>query len=1214
MYKTAVNNTTNNLKENLDLVSDIFKMSECIICDISNNKLTVVSTNTKSEIFKTGQTIDLSVSLMNDIVKSQDIVTINNISNDKKNADCVEFKNGLIALIGLPLFNIDNEIVGVICLFAKREMIFSKIQIDHFKLLKKAIEVDFTQIVDLRKINKMSKSNDIEKAESKWNKTDLMNFIQSNVIHSMINSLPGIFFMYKKVNGVFRLIYWNKNHETFTGYTFEELENKSALDFFTPQNQPFISSGINKMLENGTASLEANIRLKDGSEVVCLFEACAIDIVGELYFIGVGLDVSELKKTEQKLVESEKNLNTIINQSPISITYYSKEGTILKVNERALKLYGINNINETFGYNLFDDQHLTDDVIQRLKNGKIQEIIVDFDFDKIKKNKILPTSKSGKITIKSILSATFSTSQELTGFIEQTIDITEEVRNKKLLQESENKYKILFKSAGDATMLFHQHKIIACNDRALSILKGVKEDILGLTPWDISPEKQLDGQFSKNKALEYIENSKVGIPAEFEWQHKTLKNELLDIDVTLSLLNKEANTYIATWRDITERKKLEEQTLLYKKSIDIASDAAIWIDSEGRFMYVNDSACSMLGYTEQELMQKTIFDINPKTSPQRWSETWESIKFTKTFTKESVHQCKDGSVIPVEIVSTYIKLGEKEYLNGFARDISERVKAHEEILASESKYRTLIENIPQKIFLKNLDSLYVSVNNRLAKDLGLSQSEIVGKSDYDFFPKELADSYKADDFRVIKSGQTVEIEEKYLQNGIERWIHTIKTPVKNSRGDIEGILGIFWDITDKKNAENELKISEEKFHKAFLASPYSMSITRLGTGEFIEINEGFTKNTGYAAEEVIGKTSAELNLWSNQEFQKINLYEELQKEGRVRNFEVELVAKDGSIINSMLNAEIIILNDEKYLLTIGNNVTELKKTNTELNKYKTNLEELVEQRTNELKKANKQLKSTQQQLIHSEKMASIGLLSAGIAHEINNPVNYISGGIAGLKKTSEYLKKIITDFFEECHETKNKHKFMKELNMEIETMDKMFYGINKGVQKTVNIINSMKAFSSNSENNFVKVSIKELFNTVLTILYNLYKDRVTFQENYDDNSVIIAIPGKLQQAFMNIISNAIMAIPGKGKISITTKWNKEKNTLSISIKDNGTGMSSATQKRIFEPFFSSRQVGKGTGLGLYLTYSYIKQHNGKIVVNSVEGSGSEFIIELPNQI
>ena len=136
---------------------------------------------------------------------------------------------------------------------------------------------------------------------------------------------------------------------------------------------------------------------------------------------------------------------------------------------------------------------------------------------------------------------------------------------------------------------------------------------------------------------------------------------------------------------------------------------------------------------------------------------------------------------------------------------SQRQKAVEELRASEKQYRTLVENIPQRLFMKDKNSVYTFCNENYAADLKIRPQEISGKTDYDFFPKELAEKYISDDKRVMATGQLENIEEKYLHEGQTRIVHTVKTPVRDERGDPIGVLGIFWDVTEQKRNEEEMR-------------------------------------------------------------------------------------------------------------------------------------------------------------------------------------------------------------------------------------------------------------------------------------------------------------------------------------------------------------------------------------------------------------------------
>lgn len=285
-------------------------------------------------------------------------------------------------------------------------------------------------------------------------------------------------------------------------------------------------------------------------------------------------------------------------------------------------------------------------------------------------------------------------------------------------------------------------------------------------------------------------------------------------------------------RDITERKKTEE---LVKESeqrlraiFDNAADGIVTADMESRkFHTCNKKFCEMLGYSEQEIKNMGVEDIHPKESLSYVTKQFEKqARGEFTLAKNMPVQRKNGSIFYVDINAMPVSLKGKEHLMGIFRDVTEYKKAEEALQQSEVKYRTLLENLPQKIFLKDKSSVYISCNENYAADLKIKAEEITGKTDYDFHPRELAEKYRADDKEIIESGQTKDIEETYIQDGQERIIHTVKTPVKDEQGNAMGILGIFRDITEIKRTQEELDMYREQMTRAErLASLGTLSAT-----------------------------------------------------------------------------------------------------------------------------------------------------------------------------------------------------------------------------------------------------------------------------------------------------------------------------------------------------------------------------------------------------
>ncbi len=270
-----------------------------------------------------------------------------------------------------------------------------------------------------------------------------------------------------------------------------------------------------------------------------------------------------------------------------------------------------------------------------------------------------------------------------------------------------------------------------------------------------------------------------------------------------------------------------------------------------------------------------------------------------------------------------------------------------------------------------------------------------------------------------------------------------------------------------------------------------------------------------------------------------------------------------------------------------------------------------------LEKAIEELKATQEQLIQAEKMASLGQLTAGIAHEINNPINFVSANIQPLKDDMDDIIKIIRQYEEVIKANKletaftSVNKFREEANIELslKEIDDLLNGMDDGAKRTSEIVKGLRNFSRMDQNVLKKSNLNESLDSTLALLHSTYKNRIEIIKNYGDIPEIDCFPGQINQVFMNILSNAIQAISAEGVIHIKT-WT-DGNMVKISLRDSGAGMTDAVRKKIFDPFFTTKEVGKGTGLGLSITYGIIEKHNGEIEVFSKPGHGTEFIISIP---
>jgi signal transduction histidine kinase len=290
------------------------------------------------------------------------------------------------------------------------------------------------------------------------------------------------------------------------------------------------------------------------------------------------------------------------------------------------------------------------------------------------------------------------------------------------------------------------------------------------------------------------------------------------------------------------------------------------------------------------------------------------------------------------------------------------------------------------------------------------------------------------------------------------------------------------------------------------------------------------------------------------------------------------------------------------------------------------LENKVQERTAELEKTNRNLKETQTQLVDSEKMASLGQLTAGISHEINNPINFVVSNIKPLKRDVQEILMIL-DKYNEITSASDLSEKLDEIDALKKKLDSdylrdeinlLLKGIEEGANRTSEIVKGLKNFARSDEGDLKKINIHEGIDATLTLLNNtITNGSISVIKKYGELPNIECYPGKINQVLMNLLSNAIDALKSvktsnhKAVISIETQLLN--NSAIIRISDNGIGIPPAIISKIFDPFYTTKEVGEGTGLGLSIVYGIIKSHNGKIEVQSEENKNTTFTITLPVQ-
>lgn len=600
--------------------------------------------------------------------------------------------------------------------------------------------------------------------------------------------------------------------------SFEELSGKKVGDEeFTPG---YPRSTFKDLIEKKgkVIGFESSFLRRDGTTIFVRENARVVrDSSGRvLYYEGVVEDITERKKVEERL----KQYQLMVESAQDAIFFKDLKSRYIVANKKTLEAFGLSG-EQVIGKNDYEimlnkeeaKKNIEDDNLV-FRTGKPVEITKQM------------TSADGKNRwFQAIKVPQFDDKGKITGLVGVARDITEY----KKVEEGLKQYQLIVESAQDP-MLFKDLKsrYIVANKTALQALGLPREQVIGRNDSEVLR--------NKDEARMAIEDNNVvfrtGKPRETvrqftladgrsHWFHIVKVPHFDDKGKVVGL--------VSVGRDVTKLKKTEdelrEEKLRYQTLFESAPVGIGIATREGQVLECNDAMLQMTGYSLEEFKQINLADTYQEPrSRQMLLRRLQKDGFVRDF--EVQLKRKDGATYYASLTIAPITLDGRDVLLTVQEDITERKLSAEILEKSESKYRTLLENLPRRIFLKDTNSVYVSCNENYARDIKIKPEEIAGKTDYDFYPKKLAEKYRADDKRIMEGGKTEDIEEKYIQDRKEAIVHTVKTPVKDQRGSVIGILGIFWDITEQKRAQEMLNNYREKMAQAEqLASLGALSAT-----------------------------------------------------------------------------------------------------------------------------------------------------------------------------------------------------------------------------------------------------------------------------------------------------------------------------------------------------------------------------------------------------
>jgi len=632
---------------------------------------------------------------------------------------------------------------------------------------------------------------------------------------------------------------------------------------------------------------------------------------------------------------------------------------------------------------------------------------------------------------------------------------------------------------------------------------------------------------------------------------------------------------IVTLRSRAARERAEQGVALLSFALDKVREAAFLTDDKGRFHYVNDEACRVLGYSRAELLGLGVSDIDPKFPAKRWSEHWRDLQAQRSLSFEGRHRTRNGRTFPVEISANYFEYGGRAYNLGLVRDITERKRAEEALRQSEAylaESQRLTHTGSWAFDLAGDTYVYVSEEDfriwGFDPQEGLPTGEAVfqrihpedrngWKKNFERALREKVDSF--DDYRIV------------LPDGTVKHIHTIRHPVLNGAGDVVKLVGTSMDITERKRAEEALRRTG-----AYLAE--GQRLTHTGSFAWSAV----TRQPLYWSEEMFrifglnpqeGVPSAE-TFWQRIHLEDLDRTRELLLRAAAANMEYEhdhrIVLPDGTV---------------KHIHAVGHPVLD---DNGEAVEYVGTAIDVTEQKRAEEERD--RLRQLEADLAHINRVSMMGELTASIAHEVNQPLSgvvsngsaclrWLAGDAPNLEEAREAARRIVRDG-----------------------------------KRAGDVIARVRALVKRAATPSEKLDLNEIIREVLALVGDEAKKKSVITRTHfaDDLSRVSGDRVQLQQVMLNLVMNAIEAMSSveerPRELLITTR-NIDADQVQVTVKDSGTGIDPNTLDKIFDPFYTTKPGGMG--MGLSISRSILQAHGGRLWAAAKDGPGTIFHFSLP---
>ncbi|MDD4957559.1 MAG: PAS domain S-box protein, partial [Candidatus Omnitrophica bacterium] len=754
-------------------------------------------------------------------------------------------------------------------------------------------------------------------------------------LEAILNNIPDMAWLKDEKS---RFIAVNEAFSLACGVSPDDLLGKTDIDIWSRGLAKKYREDDKQVMEARAGKcIEEPLITKDGREIVIETIKTPIfndndEVIGTT---GIARDITDRKKTEERLRESEEEYRTLFDSAADLIAVINVDGTVLDVNRKFEVDSGYSQ-EEIIGKDILKTGVITHRSIDKVKSafraiikGKGNEV---FEIEGINKNgdlvpyelRVVPIRKDNRtVEIQAVLR-----------------NIAERKQAERAIHESEEKYRNVVEMAQDGICVIQNRKMVYANPQLAALLAMPADKIVGN---DFTRFLDSADEDSVSKKYEKLISGSDSIQR-YELSGVNMRGEPLEVEISSCFITYENEPAALVFiHDIRDRKlserRVEEARNYLDKIINSIADPIFVKDEEHKWILMNNAMCDFMGYKREELLGKSDYDFFPKEEADVF---WEKDQWVFDSGKENVNEEKFTDAVGVTHTirtkkTLYVDRKGKKILVGIIRDITQIREVSDDLSRQKTLLAGIIENIPHFVFWKNRESVYAGCNPKFAKVAGFnSPEEVVGKNDYDMpWKKEEADHYRSVDKNVMDGGRPVlDMEESQRQaDGKEATLLMSKVPLFDGGGNVTGVLGIYADITERKSLEDLLRLSEMKYRTIFENTGTAMIIIDAGMN-VVMANSEFEKLLGYSKRETE-------NIKTVMDFICEEYKEEVKEYHRLRgidpnsvprNYEVGALTSGGERKELYLTVALIPDTDRTVVSFLD--VTELKNNEAELKKQK----------------------------------------------------------------------------------------------------------------------------------------------------------------------------------------------------------------------------------------------------------------------------------------